>query len=140
MAPRKGENLPSKAPRKATQKRAVSTTAKPKRKQSPAQLANLAPKFQPGNSGNPSGKPRGLRNAVSQQFLGDMLKVWNEANEEGNHTGLDAIRIVAKTRPGQFINAMGNLVPREISLDDETTEGFMGIWQALAKASASRDE
>jgi hypothetical protein len=99
-----------------------------------------ATQFRPGNTGNPTGKPKGLRNAVSRQFLEDILTVWNEANEQGNHTGLDALRELAKTRPGQFVAAVGNLVPREFSLDDETQEGFMGIWQALAKASASRDD
>ena len=99
-----------------------------------------ATQFKIGNSIGASGKPKGLRNAVSRDFLSDVITVWNEANEKGNKTGLDALRELAKTRPGQFVAAVGNLVPREFSLDDETQEGFMGIWQALAKASASKDD
>ena len=98
-----------------------------------------ATQFKPGNTGNPTGKPRGLRNAVSQDFLSDVLTVWNEANEKGNKTGLDALRELASTRPGQFVAAVGNLVPRELTFDDETTEGFAAVWQAFAKASASKD-
>ena len=52
----------------------------------------------------------------------------------------DGFFLLAATRPGQFIIAMGNLVPREFAIDDETTEGFAAVWAALAKASASRDE
>lgn len=96
--------------------------------------------LKPGQSGNPAGRPKGLRNTVSRDFLSDILTVWNEANEKGNKTGLDCLRELAATRPGQFVSAVGNLIPREFALDDETQEGFMGIWQALAKASASKDD
>lgn len=66
-----------------------------------------ATQFQPGNNGNPTGKPKGLRNTVSRDFLSDVLTVWNEANEKGNKTGLDVLRELAKTRPGQFVAAVG---------------------------------
>jgi hypothetical protein len=99
-----------------------------------------ATQFKIGNNGNPTGKPKGLRNAVSRDFLTDVITVWNEANEKGNKTGLDALRDLAKTRPGQFVAAVGNLVPREFALDDETQEGFAAVWAALAKASASKDD
>jgi hypothetical protein len=130
----------------------VKATIRPKPKVEPAntgkKLGNRMPRggeatrFKPGAEwrGNAAGRPKGLRNVVSRDFLTDIITVWNEANEQGNKTGLDALRELAATRPGQFVAAVGNLVPREFSLDDETQEGFMGIWQALAKASASKDD
>ncbi len=103
---------------------------------------NEATRFKPGAEwrGNAAGRPKGLRNTISRDFLSDVITVWNEANAEGNHTGLDALRTLAATQPGKFVAAVGNLVPREFSLDDETQEGFAGIWAALAKASASKDD
>ena len=65
---------------------------------------------------NDTGKKQGeradiaARNAVSQRFLEDMLTVWNETNEDGNQTGIAAIRLVAATNPTAFITAMGKLV------------------------------
>ncbi len=90
-----------------------------------------ATQFKIGNTVNPSGKPKGLRNHISRDFLADVITVWNEASEKGNKTGLDALRELAATRPGQFVAAVGNLVPREFSLDDETQEGFAAVWAAL---------
>jgi hypothetical protein len=78
-----------------------------------------ATQFKPGNTIGVSGKPKGLRNHISRDFLEDVIRVWNEANEQGNKTGLDALRTLAATRPGAFVTAVGNLVPREFSLDDE---------------------
>jgi len=127
------ESAPKKAPKTKPRARPDNTGEKQVR-------SDIATRFQPGQSGNPAGRPKGARNVISQRFLEDMLTVWNEPNERGNKTGIDAIREIAKTRPGQFVAAVGNLVPREFSLDDETQEGFMGIWQALAKASASKDD
>ncbi len=72
--------------------------------------------------------------------MSDMLTIWHEANENGRKRGLDAIRTIATEKPDKFVAAMLGLIPREISLDDETTEGFAAVWNALAKASASRDD
>ncbi len=41
-----------------------------------------ATQFQPGNTIGVSGKPKGLRNTVSRDFLSDVITVWNEANEQ----------------------------------------------------------
>ena len=49
------------------------------------------------------------RNAVSQRFLEDMLTVWNETNEDGKQTGINALRLVAATNPAAFIAVMGKL-------------------------------
>ena len=130
--PGNSEKAPKRAPKAKPMARPDNTGEKQLR-------SDIATRFQPGQSGNPAGRPKGARNAISQRFLEDMLTVWNEPNEAGNKTGIDAIREIAKTRPGQFITAMGNLVPRELSFDDETSEGFAGVWAALAKASASKD-
>ena len=128
--PGNSENAPKAAPK---QRRPTAETTGKKQRGVP---------FKPGAEwkGNAAGRPKGARNVISQRFIEDMLQVWNEPNEAGDKTGIAAIREIAKTRPGQFITAMGNLVPREFAIDDETAEGFAGVWAALAKASASKDE
>ena len=45
------------------------------------QLANLKP-FQPGQSGNLSGRPVGTRQAFSAGFLRDIAEVWSEEGRE----------------------------------------------------------
>jgi hypothetical protein len=100
-----------------------------------------ATQFKPGNTIGVSGKPKGLRNHISRDFLEDVITVWNETNERGDKTGLDALRTLASTRPAQFVAAVGNLVPREFSLDDEglTLAPFAALLREINGSTVNLD-
>ena len=69
---------------------------KPAEPQNSPANSNLAPPWQPGQSGNPAGRPRGSRSRLSESFLCDFVAVWEEE-------GLDAFRRCARNDPSTFV-------------------------------------
>ena len=74
--------------------------------------SNLRP-WQPGQSGNPAGRPLGDRNKLSQKFI---LALHDDFEEHG-------ATVVAKVReeyPQVYLQVIGKLVPRELHLRNES--------------------
>ncbi len=68
--------------------------------------------FAPGVSGNPKGRPKGSRNAITQAVL-DIVEGEIKASLKDGH-GLAELR---KERPDVFWRFVAVLVPKEIDLD-----------------------
>lgn len=65
--------------------------------------------FQPGQSGNPKGRPKGSRSKLSEAFL----KVLSDDFEE------NGIEVIAKLRtdsPAQYANVIAKLMPKLMEL------------------------
>ena len=73
--------------------------------------------WKPGQSGNPNGRPKGVRNAISERFLLDLSTVWNKATKDGSTTGLDVIQRVADTEPGKLLAAMVQVLPKDFQVN-----------------------
>src|SRR6478736_359012 len=94
--------------------------------------------FKPGQSGNPNGRPKGSRNKFTEEFLDDFREVWAEE-------GSNAIKTMAKDRPGDFVRVAAMLVPKELLLGrsnplaDLSDDELVAIIEALQIAAHSKE-
>lgn len=70
-------------------------------------LRNLKPRWQPGESGNPNGRPARAR--LTEQFISDLSTTW------GQH-GAKVLQELATKQPGQFAALAAKLVPQDVQL------------------------
>ena len=71
--------------------------------------------WQKGQSGNPSGRPKGARNLLSESVLKELISHWEE-------NGLDAIDRTCKAQPAAYLRVVLSLVPKDFAMTVERDE------------------
>jgi hypothetical protein len=71
-------------------------------------------RWQPGESGNPRGRPIGARHRFSEVFVNDIAATW-EAH------GAGILEKMATCEPARFAELCGRLTPRDVSLSLQTS-------------------
>lgn len=98
-----------------------------------SQQRGLKP-WQPGQSGNPAGRPKGARSKLQEDFLRDVLEAWEER-------GPQVITAMIAEKPSEFVKMVAGLMPKEATLnindhsemtDDELTERVRALAAQLA--------
>jgi len=66
--------------------------------------------FRPGQSGNPSGRPKGSRNKLGEAFL-------TALSEDFDTHGTNAIERCRKADPVAYVRVVASLLPKELKVD-----------------------
>lgn len=71
----------------------------------PAKAGRLCSPWQPGQSGNPAGRPKGSRHRFSEKFVNDFLADWEEH-------GLKVIAKVREDKPDVYLRTAAAILPK----------------------------
>lgn len=103
-------------------------------------LANLRPPWQPGQSGNPAGRPKGSRHKLEEAFLADLSADWNDH-------GPEAIAEAREKDPVGYVKVVASLLPKKVDsatpLDGISREQLgnaisaLESWLALGKVEGA---
>ena len=74
-----------------------------------------APRWQPGQSGNPNGRPKGSRNRISEACLKAL------ADDFDAH-GTSVIETVRTERPHDYLKIVASLVPKQMEIEDKRAQ------------------
>jgi hypothetical protein len=91
--------------------------------------------WQPGQSGNPAGRPKGSRNKLSEAFLSAL-------SEDFEQNGVAVIETVRAEKPAEYLKIIAAIVPkqleiRETSLEDMSDEELLESLDAVRSLAAS---
>ena len=92
--------------------------------------------WQPGESGNPNGRPIGDRGRFGQRFVADLRDAWEKH-------GAAALEQTAKLYPDRFVGICSHLIPKDVSVSlaaalpgDEASDWTL-ILEVLVPSSAA---
>jgi hypothetical protein len=68
---------------------------------------NLMPPWQPGQSGNPNGRPKGARSKLAEDFCQALLDDFAKG-------GAEAILQMRDKQPNEYVRAIASIIPKEI--------------------------
>ena len=94
-------------------------------------------RFQPGQSGNPGGRPKGAKTRLEADFMWALADTFREK-------GKDAVEAVIRDKPHEYLKIIAQLMPKEVNvtttmLDEMSLEQLEESLATLKRLQASGD-
>ena len=86
--------------------------------------------WQPGQSGNPAGRPLGARNKIAEQIIATLADDWNGEDVPGVPNGPAAVKRLRQDDPSRYVAAAFGLLPRDVLVSVQHEEP--SVWASLS--------
>src|SRR5947209_8249460 len=97
--------------------------------------------YEPGQSGNPAGRPKGSRNKLGEDFIAAVAKDWTEH-------GATVIAQVRQSSPVAYLRVVASLVPQHVAItngeefadmtDEQLRQAVVGMCEKMGIPEAAR--
>lgn len=82
--------------------------------------------FQPGQSGNPAGRPMHSRQRLSEKFI-DAL------GQDFDEHGVSAIQRMRRFKPDAYVRVVADLLPKNVKLEADPSQAFVALWKKVSE-------
>jgi Family of unknown function (DUF5681) len=86
---------------------------------------DIATRFKKGESGNPYGRGKGVRNKLSEKFI-------TALSEDFDQHGDVVIEAVRSEAPAEYLRIISSIVPKQFGIEEGSQDCFLQLWRAIS--------